>query len=34
MRQFTILDQNSEPIVATRYGEFTCGILELAEALK
>lgn len=30
MRQFTILDQDNEPIVATRYGEFTCGILELA----
>ena len=30
MREFTILDQNSEPIIITRYGEFTCGILELA----
>ena len=30
MRQFTILDQTSEPQVATRYGEFACSILELA----
>ena len=30
MREFTILDQDNEPIVVTRYGEFTCGILELA----
>lgn len=36
MRQFTILDQDNEPIVATRYGEREDPVtaLELAEALK
>lgn len=30
MKKFLILDQEQEPLVNTRWDEFTCGILELA----
>ena len=30
MKNFLILDQDQEPLIDTRCGEFTCGILELA----
>ena len=30
MKKFLILDQDQDPLIDTRWGEFTCGILELA----
>lgn len=30
MKKFLILNQDQEPLIDTRWNEFTCGILELA----